>query len=346
MRRFALTAGATLWLVGGLLACGSQDSGAQVLPTVTTPGPSTQAGLPSSLGVTSAPLEPGPGSESTTGAADAALPGSTGATGTQSSSVSSGSTSSSPQASSSDQSSSSQETSQGSGSMAQGSTDAGGTASDPKTPEPKSRVRWTKGHGDVRINWDEGTQSLVPKIVISDDGIIDGKPVPDGQELVFDPAEVSVVLSHRIERGSAQGAAQFDPLCIPVGDSMFFVPSTPVKDAAVPFLGIANRIQSSSPVQEQHTTLAFRGIAGPSKEPVQFSLWQIQSTGITFFASSCDGFDQQDEMNLSWGHDHFDMGFAGPAGAWALSMQARSQLSDGSTTQVDFQVHFEFVDPQ
>lgn len=305
-------------LMLGLAACSADRPSTQVLPTVTVPQGSTQ-------GATTMSTKAGKGvgdSGITSGISTASMTSST------SLSLSTVSSSLGAQSSSPGQTSAPQDT-------------AGPEAG--KSIPKKPKVRWTKGHGDIRIVWSEAKKALEPQILLSDDAIVDGKPLLAGQELVFDPADLVVVLGHRMERPADQTGPELDPLCVAPGASMFFIPASPVKDKAVPFLGIANRLRDTAPVKGRRITYVFRGIHGPVDEPVHFSMWQFHAKGIKFFASSCDGFDVNDEVDFSWGHDHFSMGFVGPAGPWELEVQAKAELNDETQTQVSFSLNFEFL---
>lgn len=355
MRSIGLNGVASIIVITQLAGCSARDPGGQTLPTVVLPAQSTAPGVSTAGGAT-ATAEPGPGAATSTSGSTApggALPtttemeSSSGLETTKSDSKASSesdATITSGSESTTGQDSTSSSPSTDGQSSSPGSSDDGSDSDEPGDSQPSQRARWTKGHGDIQVVWDEAKGALVPQIHLSDDALVDGKLDPDGKDRVFSPAQVSVVLSHRIERQEAQAGAEFDPTCIGVGESMFFVPSVPVKDAPVPFLGIANRIRDSAPIHERRIVYAFQGIKGPNEAPVQFSMWQFQAKGLKFFASSCDGFDANDEMPFGWGHDHFDMGFAGPAGPWELSIRAKAKLDDGSSTHVDFTVHFEFLD--
>lgn len=313
--------GCSLLLGLGLAACSADRPSTPVLPTITLAPGSTSTAIP-------APTEPGPGS-----GGGGFTSGTSSASGTRSTS-SSASTSFTLSTTSGGQSSSAGQT----------STVQDPTGPEVEEPDPKKpKARWTKGHGDIRIVWSEDKRALEPQVVLSDDAIVDGNPLVAGHELVFDPADLVVVLGHRMERPADQTGPELDPFCVAPGESMFFIPASPVKDKAVPFLGIANRLRDAAPVKGRRITYAFRGVKGPTAEPVHFSMWQFHANGIKFFASSCDGFDANDEMEFSWGHDHFSMGFSGPAGPWGLEVQAKAQLKDGRQTQVSFSVNFEFL---
>lgn len=330
-RAFALPLLVCAALLGG---CGNESKSGVDLPTVDAPGGSTGPQTTTG-GVEQAPGGGSSGTMSTTsaGSVPSNAPGSTASSsvgGTASSSVDSTSTGSSSTGSTSDL-----------GTTTGGVTtkDTGETSSDDgkdTTPEPgpKKLQRYTLGHGDVGVHYDESKDDIFITVDV-EDSIVDGAPVKSAS---YSPDQVLMVSSAKLERPLDDDADALSGLCVEKGQSVAWFPQTnhDSNRLKTPFFGWASRIRPLD--LDGAVNYRITGFDAPSPEG-HVSMWQDRVPLPAFSASSCDGLDG-DGFVIETGHDHAHIGLSGAPGRWDINFRAELRLKNGKAYQKDFTLHF------
>ncbi len=205
---------------------------------------------------------------------------------------------------------------------------------DPDSNTDVERTLYTAGHADISVAL----------------GVVDGEVIWDtflashgatvGEEAVTDTfslEDVAVWSSAQFSRPSSDGGV-FDDLCVSEGEEIGWLPQglREANSSKVPFLGIAASAQAVELVDDI-VAIHLVDVESPSGTGA-YSLWR-DGFPPKFFMSSCDGIDESDLVPVALGHDHYNMGFSEP-GKWSLTYEASTQLIDGETSSVQFEVHY------
>lgn len=315
------------------LTTGAGSSGVQATTGSTEQGPgAVPSGIPS--GATSTGTNGGlPGTQPGVTTTGGVLPGTT--TGTTGAGTSSSVDTTSDQTSTTTSSTSTTTTGAGEGESSKpGDTTEGG--SDTTGPEPTPRKRYTEGHGDLAVYYDEAKDEARVAIDVQD-SFIDGKL----ETKEFSVDELVLVGAGRLVRDANDVDNLLAGMCVEKGASLYWLPQGGEESRTfkVPFFGWASRIR---PVDtDKPVKIRLVGFEPPTPEG-HFSVWKIQGSSVIpkFFMSTCDGIDG-DQFDVEAGHDHLSLGFTGGPGLWKIHFRAEfSLLTTKKQYQKDFSLHF------
>lgn len=200
--------------------------------------------------------------------------------------------------------------------------------------DPKSLARYTAGHADLSIELQvEDGEPEWDAFLSAVDTTIDGELITGGVSL----EDIAIASSARFTRPEDDGGA-FAQLCVSSGEAVSFLPQS-LRDAdeqEAPFMGIEAEGDEDA-LAEGIVRLRLLKVDSPSGEGA-YSLWRNGSPP-EFFMASCDGIDDADVLPISFGHDHYNMGFSEP-GDWTVTYEASAVLSSGEETSTEFRVHY------
>ena len=198
-------------------------------------------------------------------------------------------------------------------------------------------IFYTAGHGDLAFEFELVEGELEAHVHI-EGGTVDGVTNVDGEF----PVELLRIVTDATFTRPDPDNEFFAPLCVDPGQDVLWLPQGNADAAAngVPFLGIANEVPGGVFVGDD-LFLELIGVDSPAGTGA-YSLWK-DGFPPDFIMSSCDGIDAADVLELSPGHDHFNMGFANDgAGVWDVTYSVSGErVSDGSTLSEEFTVHYE-----
>jgi surface-anchored protein len=183
---------------------------------------------------------------------------------------------------------------------------------------------YSTGHGDIGVAYEGGALELHWHI---EGGTVDGVVRPDEE---FEADELVAVTGFAFNEpdGRPTGGA-WDPIGNNAGDKTWYFSSSGLDsdNNNTPFIGLASAELDPNDWSTL-LTWAVTDVSGPG----QFSVWQNGVTP-TFFASSADGLDANDEFTAAiGGHDHFNYGFT-ELGDYDVTFQVRATHStDGDRT--------------
>lgn len=311
-------------------ACGEESKPGTALPTVTAPQGSTAA-LTSTGG-----SEQGPG----VGATGTSTPGTTGAVpGTQPGVTTSTSVGTTSTTSSSDTTSTSSSEESSSSDPAETSSDGETTTEPEPEPEPKVRKRYTEGHGDLYVGYDEEKDEAKAYFQLggSTAAILDGKEV-SGE---FSVDEVMLVGAGQITRDLDDVDDLLKGMCVEKGQSLYWLPKegTDCARFKVPFFGWGSGLRPLDTAKK--VTIKVTGFEAPSPNG-HFSVWKrAQNSPFPQFpVSTCDGLEG-DQFEVETGHDHLSLGFTGDPGLWLVHFRGEFSLNTTNKDyHVDFTIHF------
>lgn len=204
--------------------------------------------------------------------------------------------------------------------------------SDDGSPAP-----YTDGHADVLIELvDVDGEPALDAVLLATGATIDGTFLTSGAVSLDD---IEVRSKARFVRPDDDGGA-FAPLCAESGDEISWLPQSlrDANDAESPFLGIAAAFGDAD-LEDSQIRLGLISVDSPSGFG-NYSIWQ-DGFPPRFFMSSCDGIDAGDDMELSEGHDHYNMGFSEP-GEWTVQYRA-SAVVVGSAEPLETEFEIRYV---
>lgn len=281
-------------------SCGSSEPDAGQMPTVTLPGGTQTANTtPTGSG-----LEPGPGPTTSAGPSTNQTQG-TSSTPTQTTGLESGS--------------------DASGTLSTSATSTPGSSSTTDTPSidtssnsnsetdsssaPPPRKLYTEGHGDIAVYFEEAKDDIRVAIDVEDsliDGVFTTEEFPVQQLLIRTGAQFT--------RPDEDTDGLLAGTCVERNKSIAWLPqnNTDCHRLKTPFLGWANRIRPRD-LEGEYMSIRITRVDAPAPGG-HLSVWRSVFPP-EFMVSTCDGLDG-DEVKLYSGHDHYNIGFAGPKGRW------------------------------
>ena len=196
---------------------------------------------------------------------------------------------------------------------------------------------YTDGHADILIELvDADSEPTLDAVLLATGATIDGTFLTGGAVSL---ADIEVRSKARFVRPDDDGGA-FAPVCAEAGEEIPWLPQSlrDANDSDSPFLGIAASFGGAD-LEDSQIRLALVSVDSPSGLG-NYSIWQ-DGFPPRFFMSSCDGIDAGDDMELTDGHDHYNMGFSEP-GEWTVTYRA-SAVVVGSQAPVETEFEVRYV---
>jgi hypothetical protein len=199
---------------------------------------------------------------------------------------------------------------------------------------------YSAGHADVVILYNPAPANNFTIGIEVEGGSVNGVP---GVEAFFPIEDVLISTRATFRRPDVpELALAFEPLGVPVGAEVFWLPQDNLDAAAQssPFLGWSSEAGDGQLVGDRiHIELV--SVSAPGSVAATFSLWEFGQVFPEFAMSSADGVNAQDLLTLPIGHEHLNLGF-GPtsaAGVWSLGFVARAEVVGGGTVTQPFVMH-------
>lgn len=222
--------------------------------------------------------------------------------------------------------------------MAPTASDAGHACDAGMCTDPAALARYDFGHADISFVLSLGGAAPAFGVSLRATGLpparVDGQPVAEGTELAL--SEVAIATSAVFTRPDPDLGA-FAPLCVEPGQSLAVIPQSNTGADAVPFLGLELDAPPGVLVGDA-VTLRLLQVDAPAPGGAHL-LWK-DGFPPTFGFSSCDGISAEDAFELPIGHDHFNLGFAGPRGAWRARYQVHGTLVEGGDVSAEVDVSY------
>jgi hypothetical protein len=199
---------------------------------------------------------------------------------------------------------------------------------------------YSAGHADIVALYQPAPQNSFTIGLDVQNGTVNGTP---GISAFYQLSDVVVATTAKFQRPDdiPQIALAFEPLGVPAGEEVFWLPqnNTEAAAAGVPFLGIRNEAQPGQ-LQNDQIHVELVSVSAPGNIAATFSLWDFATFLPNFAISSADGISDDDTLSLPIGHDHFNMGF-GPeaaAGLWTLGFEVSATPAVGNPVTQSFQL--------